>query len=536
MNGCSGLYLRLSLSDGDLGKDNKDESNSIENQRILLKEFVESQEDLCQECVEYVDDGYSGTNFERPAFKQMIEDAKTGKIKTVIVKDFSRFGRDYIGVGDYLEQVFPILGIRFIALNNNYDSNDYVGKTMGLDMAVSNLVNNLYSKDISKKLKSALKVKWKQGIQTGSTAPFGYRKDQKTRKWYIDPETEKIVHMIFEMAIEGRTTSQIAEHLNELKVVTPAEYNRIHNLPRIAYNRKAPENEILWNVGMIRIILQRYEYTGALVMGKRHNVAIGSKVTRKTAERDLIITKNVHPAIVTEEEFEIAKSVIRFMPKPNLRMQSGYPLRGKVRCGNCRLALSYNASGIQETLYCAHKIYAGKHSQCCADRYPVSVVQGMVWYLARKNLEVLKNVQSGMAVSDTIHKKRQNRMQEIAAEIDHLKGERIRQYEAYAEGKMDKDTYLADKNRLSDKITELQSEKISMQKKDVEKTAEQKEMDKTVSNLEKMVQGDKLTKELADALIDKVYVYDRKHIEVVFRFQDFIRKKLAEYESGEKGT
>ena len=164
----NGLYLRLSIADGDLGKDNKDESNSIDNQRTLLVNFVQDRDDLSDEYIEYVDDGYSGTNFERPAFKRMIEDAKTGKIDTIIVKDFSRFGRDYIGVGDYLEQVLPILGIRFISLNNNYDSNDYLGKTMGIDMAIHNLVNNLSEiaeilMDLGRKTKLG-NTKW-----TGST-------------------------------------------------------------------------------------------------------------------------------------------------------------------------------------------------------------------------------------------------------------------------------------------------------------------------------------------------------------------------------
>ena len=181
------LYLRLSLADGDLGKNNKDESNSIENQRTLLVNFLQDRDDLADEYIEYVDDGYTGTNFERPEFKRMIEDAKTGKIDTIIVKDFSRFGRDYIGVGDYLEQILPILGIRFISVNNNYDSNDYLGKTMGMDMAIHNLVNNLYSKDISKKIKSALRVKWKNGQWTGGKPPFGYLRDTETGEWVIDP-------------------------------------------------------------------------------------------------------------------------------------------------------------------------------------------------------------------------------------------------------------------------------------------------------------------------------------------------------------
>ena len=261
----NGLYLRLSIADGDLGKENKDESNSIDNQRSLLVNFITDREDMSDEYIEYVDDGYSGTNFDRPAFKKMIEDAKAGKIDTVIVKDFSRFGRDYIGVGDYLEQVFPLLGIRFISLNNNYDSKEYIGKTMGLDMAINNLVNNLYSKDISKKLKSALKVKWKNGKWTGSKPPFGYLKDEEHGCWKIDPVAGKYVRMIFDKAMEGCNTSQICYYMNEQKVPTPGKYNQMNGLLRQG-NYKMPDKEVVWDTGMIRTILGRFEYTGALVM------------------------------------------------------------------------------------------------------------------------------------------------------------------------------------------------------------------------------------------------------------------------------
>ena len=156
------FYLRLSIADGDLKEGEKDESNSIENQRELLRRYVEINDDLDGDVTEYVDDGYTGTNFNRPAFRQMIEDAKKGKIDTILTKDLSRLGRDYIGVGDYLEQIFPVLGIRYIAVNSNYDSKIYSGTTMGLDMQVSNLINHLYSRDISKKVKSAVRTKWKQ--------------------------------------------------------------------------------------------------------------------------------------------------------------------------------------------------------------------------------------------------------------------------------------------------------------------------------------------------------------------------------------
>lgn len=216
MNAGLAFYLRLSMADGDLGKDNKDESNSIENQRELLQSFVESKEEFTDEIFEYIDDGYTGTNFNRPAFRRMIEDAKKGRIHTILVKDLSRLGRDYIGVGDYLEQIFPVLSVRFIAVNSNYDSNRYIGKTMGLDMAVSNLVNSLYSRDISKKVKSGFRARWKQGISTSARPPYGYIKDKAAKGgWRIDTEAAKIVKLIFEKASDGWSTGRIAGYLNE---------------------------------------------------------------------------------------------------------------------------------------------------------------------------------------------------------------------------------------------------------------------------------------------------------------------------------
>lgn len=385
----NGLYLRLSIADGDLGKDNKDESNSIDNQRTLLVNFVQDRDDMSDEYIEYVDDGYSGTNFERPAFKSMIEDAKTGKIDTIIVKDFSRFGRDYIGVGDYLEQVLPILGIRFISLNNNYDSNDYLGKTMGMDMAIHNLVNNLYSKDISKKLKSALRVKWRNGQWTGGKPPFGYLRNKETGEWLIDPVAGKYVRMVFDKAIEGCNTSQISYYMNEQKIPTPGRYNKENGLTHYGYNQKLPESEVLWNCGMVRAILGRYEYTGALVQGKRQSIAVGSKVTRKSKDKDVVITKDTHPAIVSEEEYEIAKASIAFMKKPDYRGTRKFALKGKVRCGNCKRAMVLVESGSNDKMYCPHKKTTGKFAKCSGEMFSVSIIEGHVWYALKRVFYIL---------------------------------------------------------------------------------------------------------------------------------------------------
>lgn len=156
---------------------------------MLLHDYIGKQEDLFGEIVEYVDDGYTGTNFNRPAFQKMIVDLKQGDIKVIMVKDLSRLGRDYIGVGDYIEQIFPLMGVRFIAVNNSFDSMKLNNGTPGIEVAVSNLVNNMYSRDIAKKIRAALETNWKNRKATCTNVPFGYVWNKKGgRRWEIDPE------------------------------------------------------------------------------------------------------------------------------------------------------------------------------------------------------------------------------------------------------------------------------------------------------------------------------------------------------------
>ena len=188
-------YQRISRADGDLGKDGKDKSNSIENQKELILRYISCKESLQNVPVmDFIDDGYTGSNFDRPGFQQMMDGVRSGKIDTIIVKDLSRFGRDYISVGEYMEQIFPLLGVRLIAINDNYDSDNYKGTTLGMDVVVSNLVNTMYCRDAGKKLRTANQVKWRKGITTASAAPFGYRFDpDKKGAFIIDPPAAKIV-------------------------------------------------------------------------------------------------------------------------------------------------------------------------------------------------------------------------------------------------------------------------------------------------------------------------------------------------------
>lgn len=189
MNDKIAIYLRLSLADGDLKKGSKDESNSIENQRMLLHDYIGKQEDLFGEIVEYVDDGYTGTNFERPGFKRMMEDIKSGKINCIIVKDLSRLGRNYIEMGKYLEQIFPMMGIRFIAINDNYDNaNAESNDSDNIVVPFKNLLNDSYCRDISIKVRSQLDMKRRKGEFIGGYAIYGYCKDERNKNRLVVDE------------------------------------------------------------------------------------------------------------------------------------------------------------------------------------------------------------------------------------------------------------------------------------------------------------------------------------------------------------
>jgi DNA invertase Pin-like site-specific DNA recombinase/predicted transcriptional regulator len=460
----------------------------------------------------------------------MIEDAKKGKIHTILVKDLSRLGRDYIGVGDYLEQIFPVLGVRFIALNSRYDSNKYSDRTMGLDMAVSNLINSFYSKDLSKKRKAALHTKWKQGKSTAGRLPYGYVKD-KTAKggWKIDPEAAEVVKLIFDKANDGWSTRQIMEYLNEQGIVTPGVYREQHQ--RYSRMRKVPDAESLWDMGKVRVILSRYEYTGAFVQHYRQSVQVGSNMTMAVPEGERYITENAHDAIVTREEYENAKAVIQTVEKVKYRVSNQYALKGKIRCGVCRLVMSYREQAQGPMIYCSHKTQAGRHSRCYSDAIPAGQIDAIILSALREQLKALQDL--GIRIEEKQESSSPEMdFRKMETEIEVMKAERIRQYEAYAEGLITKEAYLSRKEELTGKIEE--------RNRAIERIRAVVESDNALNSeiacfnrkAEKVAGQSRLTKEIADAFIDMVYVYDPKTVEVQFKFDDLLHKAEERYGIG----
>lgn len=531
------FYLRLSIADGDLDKDNKDESNSIENQRILLQSYLLTMELSDAEVVEYIDDGYSGLNFNRPAFGRMIEDAKNGKVDMILVKDLSRLGRDYIGVGDYLEQIFPVLGIRFVAVNSHYDSNKYIGKTMGLEMSIGNLINTLYCKDLSKKLKSALHTKWKQGVSTAGRVPFGYVKDKEDgHKWLIDPEAASYVRLIFDLALKGYTTKMIAEYLNEHDIPTPGQY-RQQKTGHGAWNRVVSDEEWIWDTCKVWRIIKTYSYTGAIVHGQTSGVRVGGKERRNVPERDQFIVDGVHEPIVSVEEFETAQAAVRKINKNYIRQDRGEALTGKVRCGNCRLTLAYQ-NVTEVVLVCSHRVSSGNKSSCSGARYDAKRIEGQVWFALRKQLELFENV------AKLAEKTKETQQTDLASEqrnlqktIENIKAERVRAYENYASGHLSKDAYILRKSELSEEIDKLNMRLAFLHGETTSEDDIFREVSEIREKTEQTMVFEKLTRAAVQTFIDVVYVYDIEHIEIKFVFDDVIERvvKYIEQHKNENG-
>ena len=521
------IYLRLSEADGDLGVDHKDESNSIENQRLLLYSYIQNRDDLAGEIKEYVDDGYSGTNFNRPAFMRMIEDAKKGLIQTILVKDLSRLGRDYIVTGDYVEQIFPILGIHFIAVNNRYDSRKNSSGSMSFDMAVSNLINTFYSRDLSKKLRSSNAVRWKKGISTSGQAAFGYRKDPENKgKFVIDPEAADIVRNIFGLSCRGMNTREICDSLNEEGMPTPHTYHKSKGKYSHA-EPVTPEAERLWTTEKVGSIIKKYEYTGAMIMGRKRSQTVGAK-TGKLQEADKwTVVEDMNPALVSKEDFARAQLAIQKRTASRNTKEKKYALRGKLRCGNCRQCMSYVDVGTVPVFVCRHKARAGKKSNCSGEKYEVSYIDDLVFDVLKSHIKLLK--ECGLVrekeAKEAIRVSK-SQIKNLVVQLEGLKADKLRLYEAYAEGHYTKEAYLHRKQEALRKIEELEKQIKACEDTLVEKADILDHAKEIVEQANGHGKAKKLTRELADVFIRNVYVYSQSQIEIEFIYEDVLGEMM----------
>lgn len=339
-------YIRLSKEDKI-----KDESNSVTNQKLIIASYIKKNEDL-ELFKFYIDDGYSGTTFDRPEYKRMIKDIVEGKVNTIIVKDLSRFGRNHIESDNYIENILPGYNVRFISIIDEIDSFKNPKSVSSIAVPLKNLMNDQYARDISEKVRSTLKIKQLNGEFIGVTAPYGYLKNPKDKhKFIIDKEASYIVKKIFNMILLGKSRKEIAEHLNNKNVLTPSLYK---------LNKENNNNEELilskkWNAEIVNRILRNETYTGTLIQNIKTKPNYRTDKLIDVNKDEWIITENHHEPIINKDKFDEVQQILNRKTKVNknddIDLFSGY-----LKCSHCGSSLIIKKSKNQIYYYCSSYI------------------------------------------------------------------------------------------------------------------------------------------------------------------------------------
>ncbi len=330
---CAAIYIRLSLEDDDI-LCGKQESESVTNQRNLLMDYIRNSPDLCHaDVLEFCDDGYSGKNFDRPGVKRLLEAAQSGAVQCILVKDLSRFGRDYITVGNYISRVFPFLGVRFIAVNDHIDS-IRKGDIDSIDTAFRAIIYDMYSRDLSKKVRSAKHQLAKRGVYINPVAPYGYQRSPKDKHLLIpDPHTADTVRRIFTLVAWGASTAEVARILNAEGVPTPSQEKAGTSSGHANWANN------YWRPQTIHWIIRDRQYIGSTVFGKRVRKRIGVQRQVKAELKDWIVVDDRHEPLVDKSLFQLAQEQLG----GEFKQTAGYvkwdnPLSRKVYCGVCGYA------------------------------------------------------------------------------------------------------------------------------------------------------------------------------------------------------
>ena len=333
------MYLRLSRDDSDVGEVTdrggsiKSESNSIGNQRELIRAYIHDHEDIELYDI-YIDDGFSGSNFDRPEFKRMINDMEAGKVNCIIVKDLSRFGRDYIESGRYIQKIFPSLGVRFIAITDHFDSFHADAGESGIVLPVKNFINDSYCRDISMKVKSQLEVKRKNGECIAAFAPYGYKKAEHDKnQLVVDEYAAEIVKKIYSWKMEGLAVSAIAGKLNALGILSPKEYKKSVGINFQSGFSGAGTSK--WSGITVKRILTNEIYLGHLVQGKTEKINYKLKKSVEKPETEWIRVENTHEAIISEDNFQIVQNLLQVDSRISPILEKNSLFSGLLFCGDC---------------------------------------------------------------------------------------------------------------------------------------------------------------------------------------------------------
>lgn len=529
------IYVRLSKEDGDVKDAAKAESNSISNQKNLIKDFLKDKEDIVV-VSERVDDGYSGSNFDRPGFQMMMEDIKRGTVDCVIVKDLSRFGREYIDSGKYIERLFPALGVRFIAVNDHIDSKEEGGRD-DIVVPFKNLMNDAYCRDISIKIRSHLEVKRKNGEYIGAFTPYGYKKDETDRNRLVpDLYAAGVVKEIFRMKLHGMSQTAIAECLNRQGVLSPMEYK--HSLGiRIQDNFKTHE-QAEWSSMSVRRILENEVYIGTLVQGRHSTPNHKIKKIVEKPEEEWIRIEDSHEPVIGKREFSIVQRLLGMDTRTSPNEEEVYVLSGLAVCADCGAPMikrNVPAGGKIYSYYICSKNAATK--ECGTHRIPKEKLENLVFEVLQTHIANVLDTGRILEYINTVPFQeleiRELERQKEAKEQEITRCWELRDmlYEDLKDGIVSKEDYaeLYEGYNSRRKKAEETVRKLRHEIKNVLEAKTDKY--EWLRYFEAYQDIRKLSRVAAVELIDRVRVFDKKHIEIDFNFQDCFQLALRQIQS-----
>ena len=521
-------YIRLSSEDDDLKEGEKPESNSIANQRNLINTYIQSHEEFAgADVVEFCDDGWSGKSFERPAVKEMLEQVRLGKAQCIIVKDISRFGRDYIIAGNYISRVFPFLGVRFIAINDGLDSSR-IADVDSLETAFKTLLYDLYSRDLSRKVRNAKRFRAQQGEWMSAIAPYGYMRDtQKKNHMVIDPPAAEVVRRIFQMIAEGLSAVQTAKILNQECVPTPMLYKQAQSsIPR-HWNTLYEEN--FWTDSAIIRIVRDEQYLGKVVYGKRFYDQIGQGHSLKVRKKDWIVVEGMHEGIVSQVEFDRAQAALReFSERAGASCSN--PLSKKVRCGVCGHAMT--REDVKHPYFFCRTSRMVDSFSCSGERVLESDI-----------IEIILSGLHAQAVSavrweriwETRHQTEKTDFTAIQKQVASLRetcaqqdGQIKELYEALVSGSVSRDEYKAAKAMLVSRRDQVKARISELEIVLANTDSDGKLNNPFVSSFQKYTEVTSITKEMTMDVLKEVRIYPGGRIEITWNYCEDLERLLRD--------
>ena len=532
-----GIYTRRSFDD------NEDfESNTIINQKSLINNYI-SKESNMKIIDYYVDDGYTGTDFNRPAFQEMMNDIKEKRINTIIVKDLSRLGRNHLEVGRYIEDIFPIYNIRIIAINDNVDSFKRPESIQDLIIPIKNLINESYARDISKKVSSAYRTMASEGKYVAGTSPYGYTLDKEDKHHLvIDEEESKIVKEIFNMALNGEGRIKIVKYLNDNNIYCRKELQRRKKY-KLSLDPIEEKTKYRWSTSTIGRMLTNEVYIGNLTQLRTKRESFKNHKVINVDKEDWVRFENTHEPIITKKDFDKVQKKIKINSKYTIRDKDRkYSIyNGLLKCGDCGKAM-YKQEDLRgnrqlSNYFCSTYLYLSK-SSCTSHKIKTEDLNNIVLEAIQLQIKLVIELERSLKKlflknnKETVESQYKNNVRIAKIKIENLNNKKLQIYEDWKFEVIDKKEYIIQTKMLEDEINKLE-ENIEIYSKTYRENIRRiKKNDSWIDHYKRNRKIKKLTRDALLELIDTIYITEDGNVDIVFKYRNEYSELLLYLEEG----